>query len=55
MDKKDGCEYNAIGKEFYEQRMQPRNVDCRFCIDFVIDSALKLQDFDFNITSIYKK
>jgi hypothetical protein B2_16713 len=53
--KKDGCEYNAIGKELYEQRMQPRNVDCRFCIDFVIDSALKLQDFDFNLTSIYKK
>lgn len=53
--KKDGCEYNAIGKELYEQRMSPRSIDCRFCMDFVIDSALKLQEFDFNLTNIYKK
>jgi hypothetical protein len=26
----------------------PTAEDCRFCFDFVIDSALRLQEFDFD-------
>ena len=28
--------------------------DCQFCIDFVIDSALKLQEFNFDINKYMK-
>lgn len=30
-------------------------VNCQYCIDFVLDSSLKLQEFDFDITDILDK
>jgi hypothetical protein len=32
-----------------DPRQNPPTIeDCEFCLNFVIDSALKLQEFDFN-------
>ena len=36
-------------KDNYEKTRTITNQDCQFCIDFVIDSALKLQEFNFDI------
>jgi hypothetical protein len=44
---KDKYVYDA--KENFEKRRTITNQDCQFCIDFVIDSALKLQEFNFDI------
>jgi len=49
-----GMEYHSISKERYEERFNIRQQDCQFCIDFVVDSALKLQEFDFDIKTIFK-
>lgn len=51
---KDGADYSVEPKEMYEQRHILREEDCLFCINFVIDSALKLQEFDFDMESIVK-
>ncbi len=39
---------------FYErERKVPLSLeDCRFCFNFVIESAIKIQDFDFDIDQI---
>ena len=47
--------YEAIPQEYYEKNHILRSVDCRFCIDFVIDNALKLQEFDYDINNIFKQ
>lgn len=53
---KDGIkDYKALSQEYYEKNKVLRGADCRFCIDFVIDNALKLQEFDYDINEIYKK
>jgi len=49
-----GMEYHSIPKEMHEERFNIRQQDCQFCIDFVVDSALKLQEFDFDIKTILK-
>lgn len=49
-----GCEYHSMPKEYYENRINLRASDCHFCIDFVIDSALKLQEFDYDIRNLIK-
>ena len=36
-------------KEDFEKRRIISSQDCQFCIDFVIDSALRLQEFSFDI------
>lgn len=41
--------YVAEDIERFEKTKSIKPEDCRFCIDFVIDSALKLQDFQFSI------
>ncbi len=46
--------YEYLPQEYYEERKILRGVDCKFCIDFVIDSALKLQEFDFDISEVTK-
>lgn len=38
----------------FENKISLKVEDCRFCIDFVIDSALKLQEFQFNIKDYLK-
>lgn len=48
------CEYHSIPKDYYESKINLRASDCRFCIDFVIDSALKLQEFDYDISNLIK-
>ena len=51
---KDGKRtYQSLPKELHEKNHQLRGTDCRFCIDFVIDSALKLQEFDYNLNRIF--
>ena len=47
--------YEPIPQEYYEKNHILRSVDCRFCIDFVIDNALKLQEFDYDINNIFKQ
>ena len=49
-----GHEYHSIPKEYYENRFNLRVSDCHFCINFVIDSALKLQEFDYDINNLIK-
>ena len=52
---KDGVrDYEPFPKEYYENMHELRKENCRFCIDFVIDSALKLQEFDYDINKILK-
>ena len=38
----------------FELTKSIKQEDCRFCIDFVVDCALKLQEFDFNIGKFIK-
>lgn len=52
--KDGGRDYEAMPQEYYEKRNILKGVDCRFCIDFIIDSALKLQEFDYDINNILK-
>lgn len=52
--REEGKEYEVLPQEYYERKNILRNIDCRFCIDFVIDSALKLQEFDYDINIILK-
>jgi len=47
-------EYEPYPQEYYNQYNLIRGEDCRFCINFVIDSALKLQEFDYDINNIIK-
>lgn len=49
-----GRQYQAMPQEDFEERNRIRSEDCEFCIDFVIDCALKLQDFDYDINSVIK-
>ncbi len=44
---KDKYVYDS--KENFEKTRTITNQDCQFCIDFVIDCALKLQEFNFDI------
>lgn len=50
---------SPIGERGYYMKptdtMSTKPEDCRFCIDFVIDSALKLQEFQFSIKDYLKK
>jgi hypothetical protein len=48
-------DYHALPQDYYEKYHELRNSDCRFCIDFVIDSALKLQEFDYNLNNVFKQ
>ena len=55
----EGC--NATGtiyvsekKESFESKISVRRDDCQFCISFVVDCALKLQEFDFDINKYLK-
>ncbi|MBP3740107.1 MAG: hypothetical protein J6I41_03215 [Bacteroidales bacterium] len=49
--KDDVWEYESRPKSYYEER-PISNENCRFCIDFVIDCALKLQEFDYDANRI---
>jgi hypothetical protein len=44
---KDKYVYDS--KDNFEKAITITNQDCQFCIDFVVDSALKLQEFNFDI------
>ena len=48
-------EYKPLSKEYYEENCNLSGVDCRFCIDFVIDNALKLQEFDYDLNKVFKQ
>ena len=47
--------YEHDSKEYFESTRNITIQDCRFCVDFVIDSALKLQEFDFDINKYLKR
>lgn len=47
--------YVCDSKEIFEKTRKITAQDCQFCIDFVIDSALKLQQFQFNINDYINK
>ena len=45
----------TIGGEYVAQLWGKKKwdkVNCQFCIDFVLESALKLQEFDFDINEL---
>ena len=46
--------YISTPKDSYETKFNTKKSDCQFCIDFVIDSALKLQGFDYHISNVIK-
>lgn len=46
--------YESLSQEYFEEKRILREGDCKFCVDFVIDSALKLQEFDFDISEVTK-
>jgi hypothetical protein len=48
-------DYKPLSKDLYQNNYEIKSSDCRFCIDFVIDNALKLQEFDYDINKILKK
>lgn len=50
---KDKYVYDS--KENFEKTRKITAQDCQFCIDFVIDSALKLQEFQFSINDYINK
>jgi hypothetical protein len=50
----DGDKYVAEDIEHFEMTKSIKPEDCRFCIDFVIDSALKLQEFQFSLKDYLK-
>lgn len=52
--REEGKNYEALPQEYYERKNILRSIDGRFCIDFVIDSALKLQEFDYDINSVLR-
>lgn len=52
--REEGKNYDSLPQEYYQRKNILRSIDCRFCIDFVIDSALKLQEFDYDINSVLK-
>ncbi len=54
-DKNSGSQYSEIPKEYFEQSHCVSGDDCKRCIDFVIDSAIKLQNFDYSIDNILNK
>lgn len=51
----DKREYKPLSKDYYEENCNLSGVDCRFCIDFVIDNALKLQEFDYDLNKVFKQ
>lgn len=51
---KEGLGYSSTPKELYEKRYNIGAKECHFCIDFVIDSALKLQGFDYDLSNVIR-
>lgn len=46
--------YQNESKEHFESTKTITKNDCQFCMDFVIDSALKLQEFQFSVQDYFK-
>ncbi len=56
----EGCDatgtiYVSDKKESFESKISVKRDDCQFCISFVVDCALKLQEFDFDINNYSKE
>ncbi len=49
-----GIEARFEEQEYYEYRKHLRSENADFCISFVIDCSLKLQEFDFDRSQIFK-
>lgn len=50
--------YRTTGGNMISQQLAERNLttdNCQYCIDFVINCALKLQEFDFDVNSLVQK
>ena len=50
-----GTIYNSEQKDSFEAHKSVTSEDCHFCITFVVDCALKLQEFDFDINKYMTK
>lgn len=46
--------YISTPEDTYEEKYNISTRECHFCIDFVIDSAIKLQGFDYDIKKVIK-
>ena len=46
--------YISMPKDSYKEKYNISTRECHFCIDFVIDSAIKLQGFDYDIKNVIK-
>ena len=46
--------YISTPKDSYDEKYNISTKECHFCIDFVIDSALKLQGFDYDISNVIR-
>ena len=56
----EGCDatgtiYVSEKKDNFESTRNVSIQDCQFCIDFVVDCALKLQEFDFDINNYLER
>lgn len=49
-----GVEPHFLKQEIYEATKYLRSDNAQFCIDFIIECSLKIQDFDFDVSKIYK-
>ena len=49
-----GIEARFEEQKYYEYRKHLRSENADFCIGFVIDCSLKLQEFDFDRSQIFK-
>jgi hypothetical protein len=55
----EGCDatgtiYVSDKKDSFESKISIKKEDCQFCISFVVDCALKLQEFDFDLNNYLK-
>lgn len=46
--------YISTPKDSYDEKYNISTKECHFCIDFVIDSTIKLQGFDYDIKNVIK-
>lgn len=47
-----GRQYEYVGKNYHADKLNYNNRNAQYCIDFVIESALKLQEFDFDLQEL---
>ena len=54
VESNDEMQGTVSGGGTYDEKYNISTKECHFCIDFVIDSALKLQGFDYDISNVIR-